>query len=344
MKSIKVFILLTVCSIFLGMMLTSCTKPVKSFSTTDFAMGSAVNVKLYGYNEKQLAKPKPMSVISALENDISKNIPGSFVSRLNKDNAADFSSAPNIYEYIKETAQIYSQSGGKAAVTSGALTELWGFDDDNFNLPQDNQIKSAINFCGDNKIIFNDEKQSISIEKGYIVNLGSVGKGIACDAAVDYFNDTSDILTGGVVSVGGSVATWGSPPTGDKWSVGIRNPFGSENEYFAILSLDEAFISTSGDYEKKFTADNGETYSHILDLTTGYPAKSDLASVTIIAKTGLQSDALSTMCFILGKDNSLDILRKYGAEAIFVYKDKTVFATDGIKDSIKITASGFTLV
>ena len=60
-----------------------------------------------------------------------------------------------------------------------------------------------------------------------------------------------------------------------------------------------------------------------------------LTSVTIKAPTGLLRDALSTLCFILGKEESLPILEKSNADAVFVYKDKTVFATDGIKPYLR---------
>lgn len=346
MKSSKLFILLTFCIVFLCLLFVSCGKSVKTVSISDFAMGSAVTAKLYGYNENELGKLGVKGIIHTVDNNISKNIEDSYISRLNssagKGDGLELTS--DIYGYIKQSADIYSLSGGRAAVASGALTGLWGFDNDNFNLPSDEEIKNAQELCGDDKIIFNDTSETVLLPFGYILNLGSVGKGIACDEAVDYFKSVPGCLTGAVVSVGGSIATFGTPPQGEKWSVGIRNPFGSENNYFAVLSLDEAFVSTSGDYEKKFTADNGQTYSHILDLTTGYPVKSDLTSVTVIAKTGLQSDALSTLCFILGKEDSLTVLKEYDAEAVFVYKDKTVYATDGIKSSLNITADGFTLI
>ena len=59
--------------------------------------------------------------------------------------------------------------------------------------------------------------------------------------------------------------------------------------------------------------------------------------MTVTANTGLQSDALSTLCFLLGEEKSLPILQEYGAEAIFVYTDKTVHMTDGIAPAVQIT-------
>ena len=83
------------------------------------------------------------------------------------------------------------------------------------------------------------------------------------------------------------------------------------------------------------------TYHHILDATTGYPADSRLSSVTVICDSGLLSDALSTACYILGYNQSIELLNEYDAQAVFVFKDKTVRVTDGIKDRFTLTDESF---
>ena len=87
--------------------------------------------------------------------------------------------------------------------------------------------------------------------------------------------------------------------------------------------MDEGFVSTSGDYERYFEKD-GRRYHHILDATTGYPAETDIISVTVVCDSGIVSDALSTACFILGEENSLDLLSEYNASAVFVDKDMNI--------------------
>ena len=87
--------------------------------------------------------------------------------------------------------------------------------------------------------------------------------------------------------------------------------------------------------------EEGKTYHHILDATTGYPADSRLSSVTIICDSGVISDALSTACYVLGYNLSLSLLEEYDAQAVFVFKDKTVRVTDGIKDSFTLTDESF---
>jgi thiamine biosynthesis lipoprotein len=56
-------------------------------------------------------------------------------------------------------------------------------------------------------------------------------------------------------------------------------------------------MATSGDYASTFTPDC--VHHHIFDPATGF-SPLDLASVTVMAPTGLQADGLSTAFMVLG--------------------------------------------
>ena len=164
-------------------------------------------------------------------------------------------------------------------------------------------------------------QDKISLPEGVTVDLGAVGKGMACDMIKAYL-DRSD-MKGAIISVGGSILAWGDyNKAGDKWQIAIAHPR-NEGEYLGVLSVDEGFVSTSGDYERYFEKE-GKRYHHILDATTGYPAETDIISVTVICDSGLVSDALSTACFILGEEKSKALLQEYDASAIFVDKDMNI--------------------
>ena len=135
---------------------------------------------------------------------------------------------------------------------------------------------------------------------------------------------------------------YGQKP-GGAWSVGVRDPHGAQDVYFATLTLENGaadgaiFISTSGSYEKTFT-ENGKTYHHILDPATGMPVQTDLVAVTAVSQSGTVSDALSTALFVNGLNGtSLGWVRTYLTGAVFVFADGRVYVTEGLRDAFTLT-------
>lgn len=187
----------------------------------------------------------------------------------------------------------------------------------------------------------NEAVSSIYIEDQCTLDLGAVGKGIACDVAQNYLKQQKEI-SGAVIAVGGSILLYGSKVDGSNWNVAVQNPRGQDGEAMGVLSLSGTTnVSTSGDYEKYFMQD-GKRYHHILDPSTGYPAESGLISVTVVSDSGLLSDGLSTACFVLGKEKGQKLLETYGAEGIFIDQNKKVTVTKGLKDKFTILDEEYT--
>ncbi|MCR5689364.1 MAG: FAD:protein FMN transferase, partial [Clostridiales bacterium] len=178
--------------------------------------------------------------------------------------------------------------------------------------------------------------------KGQVLDLGAVGKGAACETAVSFLRDSGS--TGAVVHVGGSVGFFGKNRNSDDraWHIGIRDPRKGANDICAVFDLDEGYVSTSGNYEKRF-AEDGVAYWHILDRGTGYPARAGLMSVSVYCVDGLLSDALSTACFVLGSEDSLPLLDAYGAEAMFITGGGVCLVTSGLADRVRLSGDAYTI-
>ena len=99
---------------------------------------------------------------------------------------------------------------------------------------------------------------------------------------------------------------------------------------------------TSGMYERFFEQD-GIRYHHILNPATGYPVWNDIQSVTIVSKSSLLADALSTSVFLLGREKGLALLESEDAEGVIIEEDKLVYPTSGIADQLSVVTSSYQL-
>ena len=181
--------------------------------------------------------------------------------------------------------------------------------------------------------------------------MGGIAKGYTSDLVEQTFRANG--IESGKISLGGNVFVLGTKPDGSDWRVGIKDPR-NESGLAAILSLRDAYAITSGGYERYFE-ENGKTYHHIIDPSTGYPADSGLLSVTVVAAdngpdwagagNGAMCDAFSTALFVMGEEQALDFWRNggYDFDLVLVTEDGRVVITAGLADRFEeVKDSGYT--
>lgn len=308
--------MLTVIAVCAGVGIYSYDRE-KKFSygeKNSYAMGTIVSQKVYGdFGAKHIEKGNLL--INALEDTISRNVSSSEISELNKNSTVTHKDTAGL---ISECIKLSELTDGAFDVSVGKIVDLWDFGGDNEGIPEKKALEKALKGVG----LVEVNGDTVKLRGDAELDLGAVGKGLACDSVITLYKSTPDVK-GAIVSVGGSIGCFGSSnKKGDSWRIAIRHPR-SDNEFLGVLKLSEGFVSTSGDYEKFFMHD-GKRYHHILDARTGYPASSGLISVTVICDSGFMSDALSTACFILGEEKSRELLLKYNASAIFVDEEMNI--------------------
>lgn len=331
-KSILIFFsCVLLCSLFALSLLNMKNKPV---TVGSFSMGSPVNITVYGAKEE--TAQKAAEEIKKLDSEyLSHNLSSSLVCRLNAGNTAE--ADEYFTEYLKKCLALSADSE-KFTLLSGTLKSLWKTEDGGY-VPTEEEINNVIPTLSEKNIII--EGNTVSLLNGANLDLGALGKGTACAAAIDSLK--SNGAENAVCTVGGTVGVIGKPGGMDNFTIGVRNPFGAQNEYFGTLNVTDCFISTSGDYEKYFEKD-GVRYCHIFDAETGKPVSNDITSVTVVAEDGTVSDFLSTAIFCEGAEKGAALARKYSAEFIIVKKDKTVFVSEGLKDKFTLTDNGFKVI
>lgn len=306
------------------------------YSHDDIVMGTVVSVKLRGQDNKNVANDIVMLLRNLEYKRLSWRVADTYLAKINaKAGTGSFEPDEETLRYIKDTLEICEASGGALDISLGELTRLWDFDSGENKVPPAEEIDYLLPYVNFKNVKIVDA--SVALAQGQALDMGAVGKGIACDEAYKLLK--SKPSKSAIISVGGSVLLYN---TGDV-KVGIRKPDGAANEYMGILTLKNCNISTSGDYEKAFEQD-GKKYHHILDPKTGYPVDNDLTSVTVVCKEGLTADALSTACFVMGYEKSLELLDNYNAKAVFIFKDGSIRTTHDLGKKLTVTDSGYRLV
>ena len=324
---VPVFAILIVVSIFAFSLFNSMMSDAEA---SNFAMGSPVTIKVYGEKNGDTLCGYAIERIKSIDNAyLSHTISTSAVSALNRDGS--LTADKWFGDYLTKCVELSAKSDS-FTLFSGFMKNLWQIENGGY-IPTDDEVAKSLE---------NLKNSSLTINSNYIstnnnsLDLGALGKGTACGEAIEYLKKQG--VENALVTVGGSVGVVGE----DSYTIGIRNPFGGQNDYFAVLKVTDCFVSTSGDYEKYFECD-GIRYSHIFDATTGKPVQNDITSVTVVADDGTVSDFLSTAIFAEGIEDGIKLADEFDAEVIIIKKDKSVLISKGLENKLAINDDTFSV-
>lgn len=224
------------------------------------------------------------------------------ISRLNRD-ASDFPVELNseTFRLIVRAIELSKLTHGAFDISTGAAVDFWRSCEKENVLPVKERIRELKENIGYQNIIPDFERQAIRFVKpGIKIDLGALAKGYALDEAVNILREKE--ITQAQVNLGGNIYVLDNQPQ----DIGIRNPV-AQDEIITIVNLMNNSISTSANYERSFTIRN-KRIGHIIDPLTGYPAESEILSVSVIAQDAALADALSTAIFVLGFKKGRELL------------------------------------
>ncbi len=263
------------------------------------------------------------NILYELENQFDCHNESSDISQLNSGLSIDKNTETG--EIISKSLELQTEYQGGVDITAGSLTALWDITGDNPHVPEKQELENVLPSIGAEHIhIYNN---SISLDNGTAIDLGAVAKGYALDKIKEYLDSTDTSY--GTVSMTSSMLLYGEKPDGKPFRVAVSGA--EDNEIIGYIETQGGFfISSSGAYERYFTDEYGNTYSHILDPETGYPVETDLEAVTVICKSGIESDYLSTLIFMSGTDNIDKYLHSDEYKIAAADSDGNLYVSDGL--------------
>jgi len=241
--------------------------------------------------------------------------------------------SPELIEIVEAALKTSALSGGAFDVTVEPLLELWRYEpgaDRQFweleSAEQQGAISEAMALVGPDRISVT-AGPAIVLAPGSKITLGGIAKGYAVDQGLEALREAG--IKHGLIDAGGDIGALGGKPDNEPWEIVLRNPNDSA-DFLVRFGLTDGAIATSGNYERYF--DPAAEVGHIMDPRTGFSAH-NASSVTVIAPTCTQADALATAVFVLGPVDGIALVKTLEAVEAFVvgYKEPSrLYRSEGL--------------
>ena len=320
-------------AVLLCLPLTACQKQQKLYSATWFDLFDTVAV-VQGYAASQQDWDRQAA---ALYDDLARynqlfDIYNHYDDVVNLyDVNAQAAAAPvrvgdELYAFLRwcrDTA--YPATGGATNIAAGAVLGLWhdARESDSPAPPAADAIAEALQHIDIESLILDDAAQTVWFaDPDMTLDVGAVGKGYAVEQAARAAQAHG--LTRALLNVGGNLRAIGTKPGEKPWTAGVENPWGDDPAYIQAVELaDGDSLVISGDYQRYFEYE-GVRYAHLIDLTTGYPARY-VSSVAVLAhaETGGLADALSTGLFCLPEQTGCTLADRNSWAVLWMHTDKS---------------------
>lgn len=310
--------------------LTGCSaesspEPVQG---TFFAMDTMMDFTIYG--ESGLIDQSE-SLIASLESLVSVTDTGSELYAINQTGSGTLTGKAS--SLMEQALEICRRTDGALDLSIYPIVRAWGFTTGSYQVPDEAEIQALLPLVDYRKIQYDAADGDVTLPEGMKIDLGSVAKGYAGQLVAQMLREHG--VQSALLNLGGNVQTVGAKPDGSPWQIGIKDPQGEDA--MMVLSVEDQAVVTSGGYERYFEQD-GQTYWHIMDPSTGHPADSGLISVTIVGDEGVVCDGLSTALFVMGLEKAADLwAQSCDFEAVFVTASGEVYITEGLRDRFALT-------
>ena len=317
---------------------TGCQKEPEKAETTIFAMDTVMTLTVYGEGGQE-AVDRGVERIYDLEHRLSATGEDSEIYALNHREGGAYTLSAETAGLLGDALDLCAATGGVLDVTAYPAVRAWGFTTGEYRLPEQDELDALAANIDYSAVELDRSSGLVTLPAGMELDLGAVAKGRAGDELAALLREAG--ITSALLDLGQStILALGPKPDGSPWRIGVQDPAGEG--YLGVLELKDMAMGTSGGYQRYFEED-GVRYWHILDPDTAAPARSGLASVTVVGPSGLTCDGLSTALFVMGLEEGTSFWRSHRSldfDVLFLTDDGSIFITSGLKGSFSL-AQGY---
>ncbi len=294
--------------------LVGCRKPV-NVKMSGPVFGTSYSIQYYSKDMLHFQNSID-SLFYVVNKSMSTYQTNSDISKLNRNesNLVD----DHFIKVFNASNVIYNQTEGAFDPTIGNLVNAWDFGPEgNVRNLDSLKIDSLMLSVGLNKVSVEGNK-IIKENANAFIDFNAIAKGYGVDVISDFLE--SQEIENYIVEIGGEIRTKGINKEKDKpWKVGVEMPhFDGTQSIISAISLKDEAMATSGTYRKFKVDDAGNRYSHIIDTKTGYPSKTNLLSISVIASNCMMADGYATAFKTMGIEKVTSFLEQHKELKVFL--------------------------
>lgn len=319
-------------SLFFLLLLSGCSLPgiKKEAGSQFFAMDTYMSVDVYGENAKEVLE-KARQEITRLDDLLSTGKQASEVSKINENSGGVLSEDTELL--LEASMSLYQETNGNFDITIYPVMKLWGFADQTFQIPSKEALESTLQKVNGSLLDYDASTHTLCMPEGMQIDFGGIAKGYTSQRISEIIKQNG--IEHAMIDLGGNIQVVGKKPDGSDWRIAVKDPENTQR-YLGIISTSDMAVITSGGYERYFE-EEGIRYHHIIDPKTGYPAKEELLSVTIVCENGMLADGLSTSLFIMGLEKSVEYWRTHKDmfEMVLYTSDRRLLISKGLENCFR---------
>jgi thiamine biosynthesis lipoprotein len=289
---------LLILAIGISLVVTSCDifRNTVMKSQSGYSLGTSYSIKYEVAHDSTDFTDDIEDIFVKMNESMSTYLPTSLISRINK---GDSTLVVDQYfrEVFDKAIEVWEVTDGAFDPTVGSLVNAWGFGPGNQidNLTK-TRIDSLLNFVGMDKVEITPAGTVQKADPNIFIDFNALAKGYTIDIIGRFFDKHN--IENYLIEIGGEILAKGqNTEKGADWVVAIDDPRQEENmrSFIATVKLRDRAMATSGNYRKyRIDEATGELFVHTIDAKTGYPRKSNILSVSVMAPNCTEADAYAT--------------------------------------------------
>jgi thiamine biosynthesis lipoprotein len=268
------------------------------------------------------------SILKSIDSSLSTYVPVSIISRFNK-NDNNVVADKYFIDVFTKSVEVSEKTGGFFDATVAPVINAWGFGFTKKANVDSTLIDSLLQLVG-YKMVKMEGNKIIKAKPNVMLDFNAIAQGYTVDVLATYLESKG--ISNYLVELGGEVKAKGKKQNNEYWKIGIDKPNETatdERQLQVVITLNDKALATSGNY-RKYYEENGKKFSHIINPRTGYPAKNNLLSATVIADDCMTADAYATAFMVMGFEKAKEFLsanKELRLEVFFVYDENGSWKT-----------------